>query len=45
MHQLFLVGAKLLGIYFIIDGLIEACVLTHPSRDGRLPRRSRSPVS
>jgi hypothetical protein len=38
MHQLFAVGAKLLGIYFITDGLIEACVLTHLSTSPFAPQ-------
>jgi hypothetical protein len=30
MYQLFMVGAKLLGIYQIIEGLIQAAMLTTP---------------
>jgi sterol desaturase/sphingolipid hydroxylase (fatty acid hydroxylase superfamily) len=34
MQPLFMVGAKLLGIYLIINGLIEAVVLANPSIAG-----------
>lgn len=32
MYPLFMVGAKLLGIFFVLNGLIEAAVLTSQTR-------------
>jgi uncharacterized membrane protein HdeD (DUF308 family) len=34
MHAIFIVGAKLLGIFFVINGLIEASMLANPRAAG-----------